>query len=112
MPFGLANALAACLDLMNRILCHYLDLFVVVFIDDILVYSRDLDEHVEHLYLVLRTLQKHNLYAKVNKCELWLSKFKFGSVITQDDIVVNPNKVGAELAWSRPTSVHEVRNFL
>ncbi|KAG8481218.1 hypothetical protein CXB51_025975 [Gossypium anomalum] len=77
MPFGLTNAPAVFMDLMNRIFRQYLDRFVVVFIDDILVYSRDETEHAEHLRLVLRILRDKQLYAKFSKCEFWLKEVSF-----------------------------------
>ncbi|KAK9044741.1 hypothetical protein V6N11_058633 [Hibiscus sabdariffa] len=75
MPFGLTNAPATFMDLMNRVFKPYLDKFVVVFIDDILIYSCNKDEHAEHLQIVLQTLREHQLFAKFSKCEFWLSKF-------------------------------------
>jgi hypothetical protein len=77
MSFGLTNALAYFMYLMNRVFMAYLDKFVVVFIDDILVYSRSEDEHVYHLRLVLQKLQDHKLYAKLSKCEFWLKQVAF-----------------------------------
>ena len=72
MPFGLTNAPAAFMDLMNRVFRPYLDQFVIVFIDDILVYSRNLKQHAKHLKMVLQTLREAQLYAKLSKCEFWL----------------------------------------
>ena len=77
MPFGLTNAPAIFMDLMNRIFRKYLDRFVVVFIDDILIYSRDENEHAEHLRIVLQTLCDKQLYAKFSKCEFWLREISF-----------------------------------
>ena len=96
MPFGLTNAPAAFMDLMNRVFRPYLDEFVVVFIDDILVYSRSEEEHVRHLYVVLQMLREKRLYAKLSKCEFWLSNVVFlGHVVTSAGIMVDPKKVGA-----------------
>jgi len=85
MPFGLTNAPVAFMDLMNRVFRPYLDKFVVLFIDNILVYSRTKEEHVEHLRIVLQTLREHKLYAKLSKCEFWLSKVTFlGYVVSKE----------------------------
>ena len=84
MPFGVTNAPAAFMDLMNRIFKPYFDEFVVVFIDDILIYSESKAEHEDHLRLTLRTLRERKLYAKFNKCEFWLSTISFlGHVINE-----------------------------
>ncbi|GKV48697.1 hypothetical protein SLEP1_g55500 [Rubroshorea leprosula] len=113
MPFGLTNAPAAFMDLMNRVFKPYLDKFVVVFIDDILVYSRSIAEHEEHLQLVLQVLREKKLYAKLKKCEFWLNSVAFlGHVVSKDGISVDPEKVKAVVEWSRPTNVTEVRSFL
>ena len=96
MPFGLTNAPAAFMDLMNRIFREYLDKFVIVFIDDILIYSRNQEEHQEHLRLALQTLKEHQLYAKFSKCEFWLSKVLFlGHVVSTEAISVDPTKIEA-----------------
>ena len=96
MPFGLTNAPAAFMDLMNRVFHSYLDQFVIVFIDDILVYSRNREEHVEHLRRVLQTLRDKQLYAKFSKCQFWLDKIAFlGHVISAKGIYVDPQKIEA-----------------
>ena len=93
MSFGLTNAPAAFMDLMNRVLRPYVDQFVVVFIDDILVYSKSMEEHVYHLRTVLQTLREHQLYAKFSKCEFWIESVAFLShVVTKDSIQVDPQK--------------------
>ncbi|PKI56241.1 hypothetical protein CRG98_023372 [Punica granatum] len=98
---------------MNRVFQPYLDQFVVVFIDDILVYSRNRNEHEEHLRVVLQTLRERKLYAKFSKCEFWLDRVGFlGHVILGDGVSVDPTKIEAILNWNRPTSVTEVRSFL
>ena len=113
MSFGLTNAPAAFMDLMNRVICPYLDQFVIVFIDDILVYSRSELEHERHLGLVFQTLRQYQLYAKFNKCEFWLSRVGFlGHVVSADGIYVYPQKVEAVASWEQPTTVTEVRSFL
>ena len=109
MSFGFTNAPAAFMDLMNRVL----DWFVIVFIDDILVYSRSKLEHEIHLGLMLQTLRRHQLYAKFNKCEFWLSRVGFlGHVVSADGIYVDPQKVEAVENWGQPTTATEVRSFL
>ena len=98
---------------MNHIFHPYLDHFVVVFIDDILVYSKSEDEHAEHLHIVLEVLKEKKLYAKLSKCEFWLSDVSFlGHVISRDGIAVDPSKVDAVLRWETTNSVTEIRSFL
>jgi len=90
-----------------------LDKFVVVFIDSILVYSKDEDEHAEHLRIVLQRLRDHQLYAKFSKCEFWLDSVKFlGHTVSKDGIAVDPTKVQEVMDWEPPTSVHEIQSFL
>ena len=113
MPFGLTNAPAVFMQLMNSIYRPYLDKFVVVFIDDILIYSKTKEEHEEHLRISLQILRENKLYAKLSKCEFWLEEVSFlGHVVTKDGIAVDPSKVEAVLRWERPTSVTEIRSFL
>ncbi|XP_055960122.1 uncharacterized protein LOC130014968 [Mercurialis annua] len=113
MPFGLTNAPVAFMDLMNRVFKPYLHSFVIVFIDDILVYYRSEEEHVEHLRLVLQTLREKQFYAKFSKCEFLLEKVVFlGHVISVEGIYVDPKKVEAIINWNSPNNVHEVRSFL
>ncbi|CAA0816896.1 Uncharacterized mitochondrial protein AtMg00860, partial [Striga hermonthica] len=113
MPFGLSNAPAVFMDLMNRIFHPYLDQFVIVFIDDILIYSKSQKEHEEHLRVVLETLRREKLYAKFSKSEFWLQRVAFlGHVITQAGIEVDLSKVSAVQNWSTPKSPSEVRSFL
>ncbi|KAK9024146.1 hypothetical protein V6N11_004323 [Hibiscus sabdariffa] len=113
MPFGLTNAHAAFMDMMNRVFRPYLDQFVVVFIDDILIYSRSEAEHVEHLRIVLQTLRDHRLYAKLSKCEFWLKKISFlGYVVSAEGIQVDPGKIEAIVSWKQPKNVSEIRSFL
>ena len=93
MPFGLTNAPAAFMDLMNKVFHEYLDQFVIVFIDDILIYSKSQEEHEEHFRIVLQILRERKLYAKLKKCEFWLNQVVFlGYVISEDGITVDPNK--------------------
>ncbi|MDV3194623.1 MAG: reverse transcriptase family protein, partial [Candidatus Phytoplasma australasiaticum] len=113
MPFGLTNAPAAFMDLMNRICRPYLDKFVIVFIDDILIYSRSKEEHEEHLRLVLELLRKETLYAKFSKCEFWLQEVQFlGHVISKKGIHVDPAKIEDVKNWETPKSPIDIRSFL
>jgi hypothetical protein len=113
MSFGLMNALAHFMYLMNSIFMPELDKFVVVFIDDILIYLRSMEEHGEHLWIVLQRLRDHQLYAKFSKCELWIKEVPFlGHVVSPEGIVVDPDKVKEVLEWKPPTTVSEVRSFL
>ncbi|GJX46079.1 putative nucleotidyltransferase, ribonuclease H [Tanacetum coccineum] len=113
MPFGLTNAPAVFMDLMNRAYRPYLDKFVIVFIDDILIYSNTRDEHVEHLRLVLKPLRKEKLYAKFSKCEFWLREVQFlGHVINGNGIHVDPSKIEAVKTWKVPRTPTEVCSFL
>ena len=112
MPFGLTNALTAFMDLMNRVFQPYLDRFVIVFIDDILVYSGSSDEHSELLRIVLQILRERRLYAKFSKCQFWLDKVAFlGHVISVEGISVDPQKIEAIVNWKPLTNVYEVRIF-
>ena len=98
MPFGLTNAPAYFVHLMNKVFMKFMDKFVVVFIDDILVYSRTPEEHAEHLRIVLGELRKHQLYAKFSKCEFWLRQVGFlGHILNQEGVAVDPEKVKAIL---------------
>ncbi|KAL5538583.1 hypothetical protein UlMin_045492 [Ulmus minor] len=113
MPFGLTNAPAAFMDLMNRVFTQYLDKFIIVFIDDILVYSKTPKEHEEHLRATLQLLRDNKLYAKFTKCDFWLSKVHFlGHVVSKEGVSVDPAKVEAVTKWAAPTSVTEIRSFL
>ncbi|GKD86143.1 putative reverse transcriptase domain-containing protein, partial [Tanacetum coccineum] len=96
MPFGLTNALAVFMDFMNRVCKVYLDKFVIVFIDDILIYLKTNEDHEVHLGLVLELLRKDKLYAKFSKCEFWLQEVHFlGHVVNQNGIHVDPSKIEA-----------------
>ena len=101
------------MDLMNRVFRPYLDKFVVVFIDDILVYSRDEQEHEQHLKIVLQTLREKKLYTKLSKCDFWLKKVLFlGHIVSVEGIIVDPTKIEAVVNWKPPRSVTKVRSFL
>ena len=113
MPFGLTNAPAAFMGLMNRVFCPYLDQFVVVFIDDILVYSKDAQEHEHHLRIVLQTMRENQLFAKLSKCDFWLKEVTYLShIVSAEGIRVDPVKVEAIVDWHPPRNVTEVRSFL
>jgi hypothetical protein len=113
MSFGLTNAPAYFMYLMNKVFMEYLDKFVVVFIEDILVYSRNEEEHEEHLSLVLPKLRDNQLYVKFNKSEFWLKEVSFlGHVIIGGGIAVDPGNVRDVLNWKLPTTVLEIQSFL
>ena len=100
MPFVLTNAPAAFMDLINRVFQPYLDRFVIVFIDDIFVYSSSLEEHLEHLRIVLQALRERQLYVKLSKCQLWLDMVTFlGHVISVEGVSVDPKKIEAVVNW-------------
>jgi hypothetical protein len=113
MSFGLTNSPAHFMYLMNSVFMPELGKFVVVFIDDILVYSKSTEDHEQHLRVLLQRLRDHQLYAKFSKCEFWISEVLFlGHVISSEGIVVDPSKVRDVLDWEPPKSVHQVRSFL
>jgi len=113
MSFGLTNAPAYFMYMMNKVFMEYLDKFVVVFIDDILVFSKTKEEDAEHLRLVLQKHREHKLYAKHSKCEFWLEEVSFiGHVVSNGGIAVDPSKVKDVLNWKPPTDVSEICSFL
>ncbi|GJS35200.1 putative reverse transcriptase domain-containing protein [Tanacetum coccineum] len=113
MPFGLTNAPAIFMDLMNRVCKPYLDKFVIIFIDDILIYSKDKIEHEEHLKVILELLKKEKLYAKFSKCEFWIPKVQFlGHVINSRAIHVDPAKIESIKDWASPKTPTEIHQFL
>lgn len=98
---------------MDRVFHMYLDLFVVVFIDDILIYSTNHQEHGEHLKAVLNVLREKQLFAKLKKCKFWMEKVSFlGYVISKDGVAADPSKVEVVVNWEQLTNVHEIRSFL
>ncbi|GJR96904.1 reverse transcriptase domain-containing protein [Tanacetum coccineum] len=113
MPFGLTNAPTVFMDLMNRVCKPYLDKFVIVFIDDILIYSRNEEEHANHLRIILELLRKEKLYAKFSKCDFWIHIVQFlGHLIDSQGLHVDPAKIEAVKNWTSPTTPTEVRQFL
>nr|GEV39014.1 putative reverse transcriptase domain-containing protein [Tanacetum cinerariifolium] len=123
MPFGLTNAPAVFMDLVNQVCKPYLDKFMIIFIDDILIYSKDEKEHEEHLKAILELLKKEELYAKFSKCEFWIPKVQFlghvidnqglaGHVIDSQGIHVDPAKIESIKDWASPKSPMEIRQFL
>jgi hypothetical protein len=109
MSFGLTNAPSYFMYLMNKVFMEYLDKFFVVFIDDILDYTRSEEEHEEHLRLVLQKLRDHRLYAKLSKCEFWLKQVAFlGHIISKGGIFVDPSKIQDMLSWNAHMSVDNI----
>jgi hypothetical protein len=113
MSFGLTNTPAYFMYLMNKVFMEYLDKFMVVFIDDILIFSKNEEEHNEHLCLLLQKLKENQLYAKLNKCEFWLKEVSFlGHIISEGGIFIDPSKVKDVLSWKKPQNVSDIRSFL
>ena len=113
MSFCLTNAPAAFMYLMNRVFREYLDSFVLVFIDDILIYSKTKEEHEQHLRLTLQVLRQHQLYAKFNKCEFWLRSVTFqGHVVSDKGVEVDPRKIEAVKNLPKPLTPIDIHSFL
>jgi hypothetical protein len=113
MSFGLANLLAFYMNLMKSVFMDCLNKFVVVFIDDILIYSQSEEEHVDHLKMVLQRLREHQLYAELSKCEYWTDKVLFlGHIINKDGLALDPKKVADILNWKAPTNVRGIKSFI
>jgi len=112
MSFGLTNAPVYFTNLMNKVFMDELYKFVVVFIDDILIYSKSVQEHEQYLRVVLEKLRANKLYAKFSKCEFWLEKVAFLGHILTTGVAVDPEKVEAVSNWQQPTNVSEIRSFL
>jgi hypothetical protein len=113
MTFELTNAPAHFTYLMNSVFMLELDKFVVVFIDDIMIYCNNEEEHAKHLRIVLTRLREHQLYAKFSKCVFWLEEIQLlGHVVSANGIAVDPSKVKDILEWKPPTTIHQVRSFL
>ncbi|XP_062118714.1 uncharacterized mitochondrial protein AtMg00860-like [Humulus lupulus] len=113
MSFGLTNAPAVFMDLMNQVFKDYLDKFVAVFIDDMLIYLMTDAEHEGHLQLTLERLKKHQLFAKFKRCEFWQEKVAFlGHIVSKNGVEVDPTKIEAVKYWPKPKSATDVRSFL
>jgi hypothetical protein len=113
MSFGLTNAPAFFMNLMNIVFMDYLDKFLVVFMDDILIYSQSEEEHVDHLRMVLQRLREHQLYAKLSKCEFCIDEVLFlGHIINKDGLAMDPKKVADILKWKAPTDAREMKSFI
>ena len=113
MPLELMNALATFMDLMHRVFQPYLDQFVMVFVDDTLIYSKSEEEHEGHLRIIVHALKDHQLYAKFSKCEFWLTEVRFlGHVVSASGVSMDPKKVEAVMSWERLKSVFEILSFL
>jgi hypothetical protein len=113
MSFGLTNAPAYFMYLMNKVFMEYLDKFVVVFIDNILIFSKNKEDHDEHLRVVLQKLRENQLFAKLSKCEFWFKEVSFlGHIISKGGIYVDPSKVKDAFSWKTPQNVSDIRSFL
>jgi hypothetical protein len=113
VPFRLTNALATFMCLMNNVLSKFLDKFVLVFIDDILIYSKNKEEHEEHLRLVLQVLREHHLYGKFSKCNFFQKKIHYlGHVISEEGVVVDPDKIRSIMEWSTPKNISYIGSFM
>jgi hypothetical protein len=113
VPFGLSNAQAVFMCLMNGVFHEYLDKFVIVFLDEIIIYSKLEEEHEHHLRMVLQVLREHQLYAKLRKCSFYQKKIHyFGHIISKDGIAVYPKNIESIREWSVPRNVIEVRSFM
>ena len=111
--FGLSNAPVVFMCLMNGVFQEYLDKFVIVFLDEILIYSNSKEEHENHLMMVLQVLREHHLYAKLRKCSFYQKKIHYlGHIISNDGIAMDPEKIEAITEWSAPKNVTEVRSFM
>jgi hypothetical protein len=113
MSFRLTNAPTYFMYLMNKVFMEYLDKNVVVFIDDILIFSKNEEEYDKHLRLVLQKLRENQVYAKLSKCEFWLKEVSFlGHIISEGGIFVDPSKVKDVLSWNTPQNILDIRSFL
>ena len=113
VPFGLTNAPATFMCLMNSVFSKYLDKFVLVFLDDILVYSKNEKEHEEHLRLTLQVLREHRLYAKLSKCDFYRDRIQYlGHIISEEGIPVDLEKIEAIMNWPTPRNVTDIRSFM
>jgi hypothetical protein len=113
VPFGLTNAPATFMCLMNNVLSKFLDKFVLFFIDDILIYSKNREEHEEHLRLVLQVLREHQLYAKFSKCDFFQKQIHYlGHVLFEEGVAIDPDKIRSIMEWPTPKDVSDIRSFM
>jgi hypothetical protein len=112
MSFGLTNAPAYFMYLMNKVFMEYLDKFVVMFIDNILIFSKNAEEPDEHLHMVLQKLRENQLYTKLNKYEFWLKEVSFLGHIISEGLSVDPSKVKDVFSWNTPQNISDIRSFL
>lgn len=112
MSFGLTNSPSSFMKLMNEVFKQYLDLFFIVFIDDILIYSRNEEEHVSHLRVVLQTLKYRQLFTKFSECELWLQSVAFLGYLYLNRGSEDSQKIKVVKQWPRPTSTTDIKSFL
>jgi hypothetical protein len=113
VPFGLTNSPATFMCLMNNVLSKFLDKFVLVFIDDILVYSKNREEHEEHLRLVLQVIREHQFYAKFNKCYFFQKQIHYlGHVLSEEGVAVDPEKIRSIIEWPTPRDVLDIISFM
>ena len=113
VPFGLTNAPATFMCLMNSVFSKYLDKFVLVFLDGILIYSKNEEEHEEHFRLTLQLLREHHFYAKLSKCDFYKDRIHYlGHIISDEGISVDPKKIKPIMNWPNPRNVIDVRYFM
>ena len=113
MPFRLMNAPVAFMDLMHRVFQPYLDQFIMVFVDDILIYSQSEEEHEDHLRIVLQALRDHQLYATFSKCKFWLTEVKFlGHVVSASGVSIDPKKVEVVMSWKHGQKCHDISSIV
>ncbi|CAM8889633.1 unnamed protein product [Rhodiola kirilowii] len=113
LPFGLTNAPATFQSLLNQVLSPFLRQFVLVFFDDILIYSKECESHIEHLTKVLELLRRERFYLKLSKCEFGVSRVDYlGHVISSEGVSTDPKKVETMMAWPTPRNIRELRGFL
>jgi hypothetical protein len=113
VPFGLSNALVVFMCLMNGVFRQYLEKFVIVFLDDILVYSKTEEEHEQHLRMVLQVLREHQLFSKLSKCSFFQNRIHYlGHIISEEGIAIDPEKIEVVKGWATPKNVTKVRSFM
>ena len=113
VPFDLTNAPTTFMCLMNIVFSKYLDKFVLIFLDDILIYSKNEEEHEEHLRMKLKFLREHKLYAKLRKCDYYKDRIHYlGHIILDEGISVNLEKIEAIMNWPTPRNVTDVRSLM